>query len=96
MLRRIIGLAHQIFISYRWEDSAGHAGRLFVALKDEFGEKEVFFDVEAESEAKKLAQRTLEVLRTVAVLVAVIGKRWIDATDRHGNRRLCEIHSPGG
>ena len=35
----------QIFISYRREDTAGRAGRLFDALVGRFGERDVFQDV---------------------------------------------------
>jgi len=34
-----------IFISYRREDSAGHAGRLFDRLREHFGKDRVFLDV---------------------------------------------------
>jgi len=31
-----------IFISYRREDSAGHAGRLFDRIRERFGDESVF------------------------------------------------------
>ncbi|MGH8772477.1 MAG: TIR domain-containing protein, partial [Burkholderiales bacterium] len=34
-----------IFISYRREDAAGHAGRLFDRLSEHFGRDRVFMDV---------------------------------------------------
>ena len=36
---------NDIFISYRRDDSAGHAGRLFDGLKDRLGAEHVFMDV---------------------------------------------------
>lgn len=36
-----------IFISYRREDSEGHAGRLYESLADHFGRDAVFMDVVA-------------------------------------------------
>ena len=38
----------RIFLSYRREDSGGHAGRLFDRLAAVFGEEHVFIDVELE------------------------------------------------
>jgi hypothetical protein len=37
----------KIFLSYRHEDSAGHAGRLYDHLARQFGETNVFMDVDA-------------------------------------------------
>ena len=36
----------RIFISYRRDDSAGHAGRLFDRLVDHFGRDQVFIDID--------------------------------------------------
>lgn len=36
----------QLFISYRREDTAGHAGRLYDAMVARFGEPHVFVDVD--------------------------------------------------
>ena len=38
-------MSGQIFISYRREDSAGFAGRLFDRLRSRFGENRIFMDV---------------------------------------------------
>ena len=36
----------KIFISYRRDDSAGHAGRLYDRLSDHFGLDQVFMDID--------------------------------------------------
>src|SRR5215471_10630069 len=36
----------RIFISYRRDDSSGHAGRLYDALADHYGSESVFMDVD--------------------------------------------------
>ena len=36
----------KIFISYRRDDSAGHAGRLYDRLEGHFGQGQVFMDVD--------------------------------------------------
>jgi hypothetical protein len=35
----------KLFISYRRDDSAGHAGRLVADLRQSFGEEQVFYDL---------------------------------------------------
>ena len=40
-------LATKVFISYRREDSAGHAGRVHARLEREFGHDLLFMDVDA-------------------------------------------------
>ena len=37
----------RIFISYRRDDSAAHAGRLYDRLEGHFGQGQVFMDVDA-------------------------------------------------
>ncbi len=36
----------KIFISYRRDDSSGHAGRLYDRLSDHFGPDQVFMDLD--------------------------------------------------
>ena len=47
-------MAYQIFICYRWADTAGVAGRLYDVLEKEYGEGNVFFDVERDGGAERL------------------------------------------
>ena len=57
-----------IFVSYRRDDAAGEAGRLFDDLIAKFGPDKV--------------------VASCGVLLAIIGKGWIDAKDDAGRRRL--------
>jgi hypothetical protein len=83
-----------IFICYRREDSEGYAGRLHDPLADHFGKRAVFIDVDnlhPGVEFEKVIESTL--LRSAVVLV-IIGPRWIDSRLRNENdyvRR--EIHA---
>ena len=77
-----------IFISYRREDAEGQAGRLFDDLARHFGEDSVFMDV-AGIEAGRDFRRVIdENVASCGVLLAMIGKSWIDAKDESGRRRL--------
>src|SRR5262245_7192046 len=77
-----------IFISYRREDAEGQAGRLFDDLSREFGEKSAFMDV-AGIEAGRDFRRVIDShVASCGVLLAVIGKGWIDAKDESDRRRL--------
>jgi formylglycine-generating enzyme required for sulfatase activity len=81
-------MAAKVFISYRRDDSAGHAGRVHDRLEREFGSDLLFMDVDA----IPLGVNFIKVLRDEVarcdVLLAVIGPNWLDAHDDEGNRRL--------
>jgi len=77
-----------IFISYRREDAEGHAGRLFDDLVAHFGEKSVFMDVAGIEPGRDFRRAIDEQVASCGVLLAVIGKTWLDATDASGRRRL--------
>lgn len=81
-------MASKIFISYRRDDSAGHAGRLHDRLVHEFGRDVLFMDVDAIPLGKNFVKVLGDEVGKCDVLLAVIGPGWIDARDEHGNRRL--------
>src|SRR5215831_6184822 len=76
-----------VFISYRREDSAGHAGRLFDRLVDHLGRDHVFRDIESIEPGEQFADSIRKRLATCDVLLALIGPRWLSATDPHGRKR---------
>jgi hypothetical protein len=77
-----------IFISYRRNDSEGEAGRLFDDLVEQFGEDSVFMDVTAIEAGRDFRKVIDESVATCGVLLAIIGKGWLDAKDDTGKRRL--------
>ena len=77
-----------IFISYRREDAEGQAGRLFNDLARYFGEDSVFMDVAGIEPGRDFRRVIDEHVASCGVLLAMIGKTWIDATDESGRRRL--------
>jgi hypothetical protein len=77
-----------VFISYRRDDSAGHAGRLFDHLSSTFGADGVFMDVDDIRRGENFADTLTERLKQSDVLLAVIGRQWLTLTDAEGTRRL--------
>lgn len=75
-----------VFVSYRREDAAGHAGRLFDALCDRFGEAAIFMDVDLEP-GVEFWKRIHEVIAGCSVILVVIGEQWASIA-RDGHRRL--------
>ena len=77
-----------IFISYRRNDTEGEAGRLFDDLIEEFGDNSVFMDVAAIEAGRDFRKVIDESVSTCGVLLAIVGKNWVDAKDDSGRRRL--------
>ena len=77
-----------IFISYRRDDSEGEAGRLFDDLVQHFGEEAVFMDVTDIQAGRDFRKAIDESITSCDVLLAVIGKTWLDIKNDTGQRRL--------
>ena len=77
-----------IFISYRREDAEGQAGRLFDDLVTQFGEAAVFMDVAGIEPGRDFRRAIDEQVASCGVLLALIGKSWLDAKDESGRGRL--------
>jgi len=77
-----------IFISYRRQDSQGSAGRLADTLKAQFAHNQIFRDIETIEPGVDFVEAIERALGSCVVLLAVIGPRWLSATDKNGRRRL--------
>lgn len=77
-----------VFISYRRDDTAGHAGRLFDHLQRAFGADGVFMDLDDIGRGDTFAEILTTKLQESDVLIAVVGRRWLTLTDAAGRRRL--------
>jgi hypothetical protein len=77
-----------IFISYRRDDAEGQAGRLFDDLVKYFGQSAVFMDVTGIEPGRDFRRVIDEQVASCGVLLALIGKDWLDAKDQSGARRL--------
>jgi TIR domain len=77
-----------VFISYRRDDSAASAGRIFDRLIDRFGEENVFRDIDTIEPGAEFAEVIAEHIARCDALIAVIGREWLNARDAEGRRRL--------
>jgi hypothetical protein len=77
-----------VFLSYRREDASGHAGRLYDLLAARYGAKSVFMDVDAIPLGSEFGETIRRAVASCDVLIAVIGRGWLDARDENGRRRL--------
>jgi TIR domain len=78
----------RVFLSYRREDPAGHAGRLADHPLDRFGTGSVFMDVESIEAGADFAQAIERAISESAAVLVVIGPGWLDAANPSGSRRL--------
>jgi hypothetical protein len=78
----------RIFISYRREGDAALAGRIADLLENEFGQDHVFMDVDAERFGFDFVEIINEEVAKCDVLLAVMGRNWLDAQSDDGKRRL--------
>jgi hypothetical protein len=77
----------RIFVSYRRGETAAHAGRIYDAMVNRFGEDNVFMDVEMEP-GVDFVELITDVVSSCTVLIAVIGRDWADAAGPDGQPRL--------
>lgn len=67
----------RVFISYRRDDTAGHAGHLYADLVAQFGADRVFMDTETIEPGADFTERLRREIESSDVLIALIGKRWL-------------------
>jgi len=79
-----------IFISYRREDGAGHAGRLYDSLRARFDS--VFLDVSGIEAGVDYVEAINNAVGCCDLLIVVIGPRWSSLADAGGRRRLDNPH----
>ncbi len=77
-----------IFISYRREETAAQAGRLYDHLSDHFGEDRVFMDIDSIAIGTDFTKAVIEAISGCNVLLALIGRHWSVITDNKGIRRI--------
>jgi len=77
-----------IFISYRRDDSAGFAGRLYDRLVERFGVDRVFMDIDAIAPGHEFATDIEKALTECTACVVLIGRDWLTIKEADGGRRL--------
>ncbi len=80
----------KIFISYRRDDTAGRAGRLFDVLVTRFGPRNVFQDVAAIAPGADFPQRVEDAIAQSDAVLVVIGSEWLTMRGPDGSPRLDE------
>jgi TIR domain len=75
-----------IFISYRRGQDAGFAGRLFDRLERTFRRKALFMDVDSIAPGQDFVSILEARVAECDVLLALIGRGWLTATDEAGRR----------
>lgn len=81
-------MARSIFLSYRRDDSGGHTGRLYDRLVQQFGQKHVFLDIDNVPFGIDFVHAIDQTLDECAVVIVVIGPRWLTAVGADGERRI--------
>jgi tetratricopeptide (TPR) repeat protein len=84
-------MADKIFINYRRDDSIGMAGRLHDRLAQTFGRDRLFMDVDHIPVGADFVAHLNSQVAACEVVLVVIGRNWLRAKDKAGQRRL---HQP--
>ena len=66
-----------IFVSYRRDDSSGHAGRLFDNLAKHFGEDQIFMDIDTIEPGEDFVTVIENAVGSCEILIVIIGRHWI-------------------
>jgi hypothetical protein len=78
----------KVFISYRREDAAGEAGRLYDHLAPRLGREHVFLDIGTIAPGWDFVRALDQALAETDVVLVLIGRTWLGARDAQGQRRL--------
>ena len=78
----------KVFINYRTDDGDFAAALLDMQLSAVFGEENIFLASRTIEPGQDFEHEILTQLRECTVVIAVIGTRWLQATDQDGRRRL--------
>jgi hypothetical protein len=79
-------MAGKIFVNYRRGDDEAFAGRLFDQLGLAFGREQLFMDVDSIAPGLDFVRVLEEQVAQCDLVLAVIGKGWIEARDAIGRR----------
>jgi hypothetical protein len=78
----------RIFVSYRRADSADAAGRLYDRLAEQFGQHNVFMDVDDIRPGEDYVEAIERRIGNCDTMIVLIGPNWASATNEAGGRRL--------
>ena len=83
---RLVSFMGGVFISYRRDDTAGYAGRLYDALTAHFGRDLVFIDVDSIRAGQNFVDVIDGWIASCSVVIVLIGKGWLNSADARGRR----------
>jgi hypothetical protein len=69
-----------IFVSYRRDDSSGHAGRLADRLVEHFGRNRIFVDIDTIEPGEDFVTVIENAVGSCEILIAVIGQKWLSGS----------------
>jgi hypothetical protein len=78
----------RVLVSYRRDDSSGHAGRLFDRLTAALGPGTTFIDIDSIRPGEDFVNEIRNAVASSHVLIALIGKNWLDIRGEDRGRRL--------
>ena len=84
--RRDTRAVARVFMSYRRDESSGHAGRLADRLRTHFGREQVFLDVDL-APGVEFAEHIRTAVAQCDALIVVIGPGWATVENPEGTRR---------
>lgn len=84
--------AQSIFISYRRDDTAGYAGRLYDRLRGSFAKERLFMDIDNIPPGHDFVEVLDNAIASCNVVLVLIGKQWLTITGTDGARRLDDPH----
>jgi hypothetical protein len=84
----LIRVSRGIFISYRREETAANAGRLYDRLSGRFGEYRVFMDIDSIAIGTDFANAIADAVSSSYILLVLIGRNWLAVTDSRDRRRI--------
>jgi TIR domain-containing protein len=80
----------RVFISYRREDTAAAAGRVYDRLSRLLAIPNVFFDVSTIGGGEDFAQKIASEISKSDATLAFIGDKWLEKSPSGGGPRICE------
>jgi len=79
---------HLIFISYRRDDTALVARALAETLRYRLGADKIFLDEDSIRDGERWPDRLQKAATQAKVVLALVGRNWLTASDKYGRRRL--------
>lgn len=77
-----------IFLSYRRDDASAEARSIYQRLRGTFSKDQLFIDVDNIERGKDFRTVLDQNLSGCKVLIAIIGPKWLSASDETGKRRI--------